>query len=358
MALEKVNYSDIEKLVWDEFCIHSNSAWFQHTTEWIRYTQEMYGESNCQNESFAVVEDSKILAISVAMKELREEKNKSNLTMAGFPTVYPAFEKNLSLKKLKTVEKYTMERVFEIKDIGQYQFFVSPLIQNFLDGSIRVNPLLKFGFTNTSISTNIIDISQGRGKLFKNMFKGCRTDIKHALKNEDLSTFIIDKENYNEYTFQEFKNIHFEAAGRKTRSDITWDIQREWIINGLAILGICKYKDSFVSGIFINKYKNNYYYQVGATRPEHMRIRGIGQLLQWSFIEYLINAGGRYYELGWNWYPNFSQEIADEKMLAISSFKRSFGGDIYPLFRGEKFRSSSFMEEEYKKRLITYQSYY
>ena len=47
--------------------------------------------------------------------------------------------KNLSLKKLKTVEKYTMERVFEIKDIGQYQFFVSPLIQNFLDGSIRVN---------------------------------------------------------------------------------------------------------------------------------------------------------------------------------------------------------------------------
>ena len=361
MALEKVDYSKIRELEWDEFCIQSHSAWFQHTTEWIKYTVEMYGKNNCKNESFAILEDNKILALAVAVISINKslgEKDCSSLTMAGFPTVYPAFENSLSLKKFKTVEKYIMEKIFEIENINQYQIYISPLIQENLEGNIRCNPLNKFGFHDTSISTNIIDISKGIEKLFKNLYKGCRADVNHALKNENLSTSIIDRKNYEEEIFIEFKKIHLEAASRKTRSDNTWDIQKSWIKKGLAILGVCQYKNKIISAVFINKYKNNCYYQVGATLPDYIRMRGVGQLLQWMVIEYLIQIKASYYEIGWNWYGNFTQEIADDKMLTISSFKRSFGGDIYSLLRGEKFKLFSTMEKEYIKRLATYKTFF
>ena len=109
--------------------------------------------------------------------------------------------------------------------------------------------------------------------------------------------------------------------------------------------------DKFISAQFVNTFDNKAYYQSGATAPEFERERGIGHLAQWEIIKYLKLNDFTHYELGWNWYPNISQEVADTKMLGISRFKAGFGADIYPLFWDEEY-----MKKVYDERLKKYWS--
>ncbi len=125
----------------------------------------------------------------------------------------------------------------------------------------------------------------------------------------------------------------------------------KWIQEDVSILAITTKDDKYISAQFVNTYAKKAYYQSGATKPEFEREKGIGHLAQWEIIKYLKYNDFTHYELGWNWYPNISQEVADGKMLGISRFKAGFGADIYPLFRGEWFGDSEYMRGVYSKKM-------
>ena len=162
---------------------------------------------------------------------------------------------------------------------------------------------------------------------------------------------MYDKNSITEEVFLKYRDIHFKAAGRKTRPDKTWEIMYDWICNDLSVLALT-YKDNVtISAQLVNTFNHKAYYQSGATLPEFQRETGIGHLAQWQIIKYLKINNFSHYELGWNWYPNISGEVADSKMLGISRFKAGFGADIYPLFRGEWFRDKEYMKKVYLERV-------
>jgi lipid II:glycine glycyltransferase (peptidoglycan interpeptide bridge formation enzyme) len=206
------------------------------------------------------------------------------------------------------------------------------------------------GGLHTTISTNILSLEKDEDVLFRNLSQNTKRNIKTPVKN-GFEVKVFDKQNITREIFDIYKNIHFQAAGRKTRPDKTWDVMFEWIQNDLSILAVTTKEGEYVSAQFVNNYDRKAYYQSGATHPEYERERGVGHLAQWEIIKYLKSNDFTHYELGWNWYPNISQEVADEKMLGISRFKAGFGADIYPLFRGEWFRDGDYMREVYDERL-------
>jgi lipid II:glycine glycyltransferase (peptidoglycan interpeptide bridge formation enzyme) len=262
----------------------------------------------------------------------------------------------LSKKNKDKVERLIFEEIFKIvkdENISYMNFYVPPLSNAVLKKDMTVNPLAKFGFHDTTISTNILNLENQEDALFRNFRNGVKNDIKTASKN-GFETKIYDQENITSKTFDIYKNIHFQAAGRKTRPDKTWDIMFEWIQKGFSILSVTTKEGECISTQFVNTYNKKAYYQSGATKLEYERERGIGHLAQWEIIKYLESNDFTHYELGWNWYPNISQEVSDSKMLGISRFKAGFGADIFPLFRGEWFADKGYMNKIYNERLERY----
>ncbi len=60
--------------------------------------------------------------------------------------------------------------------------------------------------------------------------------------------------------------------------------------------------------------------------------------------EYLKNNGYHYYETGYNFFPIIAGNVFSPKELNISQFKRLFGGEELPLFRGEKFYDGEYLK--------------
>jgi len=348
---QNISNEDLEQLL-----LNSSYGWFQHTKNWIDYTMAMR-EDGSSNLSFGVYENNKLVAFIPLVKEYIYEYQKLNeFSMAGFPSVYPLFSNILSKNNKDKIEKLIFEQILQIakeQDISYMNFYVSPLSDVVLNKELIVNPFNKFGFHDTTVSTNILSLEKDEDVLFRNFRKGTKSDIKTAIKN-DFTLKVFDSANITRELFDIYKDLHFQAAGRKTRPDKTWDIMYEWIKDGVSILALTSKDDSYVSAQFVNTYDKKAYYQSGTTKPEFERERGIGHLSQWEILKYLKVNNFTHYELGWNWYPNISQEVADSKMLGISRFKAGFGADIYPLFRGEWFRDKEYMKKVYEKRLNQY----
>lgn len=358
MGIEIRQYSEIDEEEWNDFCLNSDSAWFQHTSFWIEYTMNMCFQGNSINRSFGVFVDNQLQAVVVVIEEDTYGTSQRELAMSGFPCPYPAFENNISKKLKKRIEKDIFEKILSICEVDYINFYVCPLIKLVSGKGLIVNPIVKWGFHDTSLSTNILALNQPSDEIYRSFRKGCKSDIKLGLKS-NYHLKILDKETYSKEKFLDYKEVHFNATGRKTRPDETWECMEDWVKKGLAVLALVYDKEQTVIGAaFVNLYKKRGYYQSGAILPEYQTKKGIGHLMQWEIIRYLEKIDCEFYELGWNWNPNISQEVADLKMLGISRFKRGFGGEEYPLFRGEFFKNKSMMKRVYKQRLDNYASLY
>jgi hypothetical protein len=346
-------YSTAVTAEWDTFCEQSASAWFVHTSDWIEYTANMRFGRTSENLSFAVTDGRRWLAIVPLIKEKQGER--FHISYAGLNTPYPAFHNSLGEAERKAAEKFIFQQVRTVADVAYWNFYVSSLTDEVLNRSTNVNPLPKHGYQDTTISTNILLLNLDEEALYRNFRKGCKSDIKTAQKRGYKIT-LVDSANYEAKYFDRYRAIHFEAAGRQTRPDETWERQRSWIQKGNSILAVEEKDEQIVSVALVNTYKKRAYYQSCATLPAFEREVGIGHLAQWEVIRFLKRNGFTHYEIGWNFYPNISQEVADPKLLGISRFKGGFGADVLPLFRGELFASADYMKAVYAQRFEAYQS--
>jgi lipid II:glycine glycyltransferase (peptidoglycan interpeptide bridge formation enzyme) len=346
-------FSEIPRQDWDAACEQSPGSWFTHTSGWIEYTASMRLQEKSENLSFAVTDGRRLMALVPLVKE--NHQGRKHISYAGFNTPYPAFLGSLGEAERKALEKFTFEKIASLSDVDYWCFYVSALTDEVLNHSLNVNPLPKHGYQDTTISTNILLLNTEEDALYRSFRKGCKSDIKTAQKR-GCKVFIVDKTNYQAKYFDSYRAIHFEAAGRQTRSDESWEKQRCWLQEGSSLLAVEEKDGQTVSAAFVNTYKNRAYYQSCATLPSFEREVGIGHVMQWEIIRHLKKNAFTHYEIGWNYYPNISQEVADPNLLGISRFKGGFGADVYPLFRGERFKTMEYMKSVHAQRLAAYES--
>ena len=156
--MEDISSSELE-LFYD----NSSSIWFQHLSQWKEYTLNMR-ENGSEDFSFVISENNKIVAIVPLVKEyIFECQDKNEFSMSGFPSVYPAFLDTLSKNNKNKIEKLCFEEIFKIakeEDISYMNFYISPLSDAILNKDITINPLSKFAFHDTTISTNILKLDK------------------------------------------------------------------------------------------------------------------------------------------------------------------------------------------------------
>ncbi|HPM42499.1 MAG TPA: GNAT family N-acetyltransferase [Candidatus Omnitrophota bacterium] len=345
------------RLVWNRFCDESGSAWFRHMTQFLDYTVNCRFDEKGRDLSFLIMQNNEPVAIApLILQRICEEPEFYEFAFAGTNTPFPAFKEGLSYETKRALTKEIfaeIDRLASEHGVAYSRFFVDPLVDDVLNASQRINPITKYGYHETSLSTNIINLDLPCEDIFAQMRKGHKADIRAAIKNK-CEVSIYSAKNITEDIFSIYKDLHFRDAGRKTRPDVTWDMMYQFIKEGKYILALLEKDKRCVTGALVTVYKNKAAYASGATNPANAEERGAGHFLQWKIIEYLKNSGARYYETGWNFYPNISQNVVSDKDISISKFKSGFGGDMYPVFRGEKFYSKEYFAGLYRHRADEY----
>ena len=333
---------------WNDF-INISDGWFWHSTKWLDYTLAYKPELNSTSLSFLIMENSEILAICPLM--LENINGVLEFSFGGSPIWSPAFSNTLSSKKIERVTTEIFKHVDKLAlehNIARASFAIYPL------SNPSHNYLMKYGFLDISLNTQVIDLRHDLKYLHSDLRKGHDYDIDRGLKV--LKTTVFTKDNISRNIFDDYCRLHELDSGRKTRPQITFDMQYEWIKEGNAILLRASIPsitgESVVGFSYIFTYKDKAYYGSACSHPEFSNYP-IGHVLTWKTIEWLKEHDFTEYELGWQQYKTLF-EIPSKKEMSISHFKKGFGGTTFPLFRGEKFYNSKFYLDTMHKRIEAY----
>ena len=315
---------------WDEFALKSSSAWFRHTTAWMKYSSCCRFDSNTRNLSFMVKQDAQIQAIVPLLAEYSyPEMNFDCFAMYSDFTPLPAYADGSDVAK-GSVANVVTDQIFQLASengIRYGKFIIDPLIEYpyFRD----FTPFNVFspetGTKADFATTNLVDLTLDEDTIIRLMRKGHKAAIKQALKDKSYRVDIFDSSNITPGILQTFKAIHIKDAGRQTRTDASWQCMYEWIASGNGCLAML-WSDGdgrYMAGALIMIYKKAAYYASFATADSYMLNGHGGYLIQWNIIRYLKSIGVEHYETGSNRYP-LDSSSNQFKISEISKYQRGF----------------------------------
>jgi hypothetical protein len=334
--MKKMEYQQFSPDEWDRMCEILDTTTFYHTSLKIAYDMEFAPGWNRKNLSFVLLQDRKVIAVVPLYVE--QDNGIWQMCNAGQALSGPALPSDMGYhdaeKTLKTIFEM-IDGIAVSMDVKKLFFQIDPLA----NPASRIkwmnyNYLLKFGFIDQSLNSQILDLSLPESELWKQVRKGHKYDINQGRKH--FQVFVYDSKNITEEIFENYRLLHHKAAGRVTRPMSTFKLNYEWIKAGKGLLVGVKYKDRFVGLTLVWVYKNLAYYASAADDPDAQVPAPIGHLIQWTIIEYLKANRVEFYDIGWQQFGKLPYDDPSEKKINISRFKRGFGGYTVPAFRGLK----------------------
>ncbi len=188
--------------------------------------------------------------------------------------------------------------------------------------------LNNFQFTQRISWIKSISTIKNKETLWKNIRKSYKSPINRGLKKQSFK--IIDTSNLNFDKFKLIKELHLKIAGRKTRSDKSWNLQYSSIKNdnGFAIISYDKDENVLNSAVYFYKSRFHAYYGTGIY-TENAKNNLYGYSIIWKAIVYCIERGISICELDDNVKFQWMTD-QDKKQLDISFLKSGFGGELVP----------------------------
>jgi FemAB family protein len=160
-----------------------------------------------------------------------------------------------------------------------------------------------------------------------NFRKSYKSLITSGMKNWSIE--VLDTA--SESIWDQFKTLHLEVSGKKTRSDETWDIHFNSIKNQQGFLVyLLNNSGKMDGGGFFNFTRDEGLYAVGAYNRA-LFDKPLGHVVQYRAIQELKKRGVIWYKLGSR--PYFSEKPeATDKEISIADFKQGFSSHIFPRF--------------------------
>lgn len=348
--MEFVPYDKISKSDWDDFCVESNEAWFWHTSKWLSYTLAYSEGIGAINSSFAVYDSKKIIAIIPLIFEGNMESRE--IAFGRVPGPLPALLNGLSGKDKNSLRKDIFAHIDDLAVKGgvlRSRMRSNPLAQASV-GNSEGNYSIRYGYIDTSIHTQIIDLKSPLAMILKGFSNGHSSDIKRGLK--DIEVIIFDEKNITDYVFNKYVALKIKLSGESVRAKKTFDLMSDWIKVGQGILVAARIKgeDEFAGFVYICIYKNSAYYASSGI-DSGAKPLPFTHVIQASAINYLKSRGLKNYEIGWQVFTKGLNDFSSPKEIAIAKFKRGFGGRMVSLYMGEKYYNKEYFLKVFKERV-------
>ena len=187
-----------------------------------------YKEIQSSNElsEFLIIHSSKDLNTSIEINDFIS----GNLTFKkNTNSVYLDFFGQPAISSSIVLEKSQQKRVRRL--IPLLLETHKSLNVNLISFSNYLNPLeeifMHYGLEPSINFYSTIDLNLDLASFKSSLRKSYKSLVNWGKNNLDIR--IIDSNNLNEESFFAFKDLHIEASGRKTRSDVSWEKQLQAI---------------------------------------------------------------------------------------------------------------------------------
>ncbi len=192
----------------------------------------------------------------------------------------------------------------------------------------RVNPLVAAGFTPVPAQSWVIDLAAEPERIRLRYSHGARSDLKKAGASGGKVRTATTQD------LEACHALHLETYRRTGAQPVpiaAWRIIFERILpKGLARVLLYERGGRIVAAHTTGLYKRAAIYWNGASADE--RSGGENRLLFDAQIMAARAAGCAYFDAG-DAFPN----AKDAKSRGLSQFKASFGGELWPLWQGERY---------------------
>ena len=169
----------------------------------------------------------------------------------------------------------------------------------------------------------IIDLEKPQEVIWRTIIKTYRSLINKSKKIWNAE--VVTKKNFNDFLWDEFRLLHYEAAGQRYTRDLrTWDFQKNLVMNDQAFLSTIRDPETSQltgCGLFqINK--DTGIYATGAYERK-LFSRPLGHLVQWNAILHMKAVNLEKYYVG-RYFSMSDYPKPTEKEISISQFKKGF----------------------------------
>jgi hypothetical protein len=320
---------DIGHEIWDAFVDTCDEAWLWHRFDLQDAISTWPGKHDL---SFAVRDDASggriVALIPIHLIETRRLYTfKWNIldSLGG-----PACANDLGVKQKRKILEFAISQISTLAkkhNAVEINFALSPMAPAFRGEQCpRVNPLLETGCENTLTQTWVIDLRRSEGEirhayaeLTKRELKKMQEmgyEIREANETGDVETYYgLHCETYHQSGVRPHPISYFQQ------------IYEKFVSKGLSRIIFLIRNGNVIAAQNSGLYKKGCVYWTGASRSQ--KTGGENRIL---FDDQIIFAKRRtfeWYEVG-EAFPN--QRWG--KLKGLNDFKRSFGGGLFPYYRG------------------------
>ena len=226
---------------------------------WEKSQKELNCFDHYQSNSFLNYQNEYLKNTS---KELSFIAIKNNKPLFIFPIFYNFkefyfhnFDEFLKLPKIK-VHDNIIELILSLFDKNNASFF-----------STYKNQKKRFDIVGSCETLNI-NLNNNLEKIFSNFRKSYKSLIRKELK--DIEMTIAHNED-SSHDWEEFKKLHLFLSGKKTRTDKTWNLQKENISNGKGLFIYFKKNRQLISGAYFDVTNHDIKYSVSVTHYDYVK---------------------------------------------------------------------------------------
>ncbi len=319
--LEVRTRKEIGKEAWNGFVRESDEAWLWHCFDmpelravWPDYLDASFG-----------IEDRDHGCLLVAIVPCFVHERHSLSSVGG-----PALANPLGRKHRGNIYECIREHLLALareKRVHTIGLSLSPLAPAYTGGNCPlVNPLLFLGCENTLTQTLIADIRSGKDALWQKMEGRARTAVRKAEKagvrvreagmDESDTYYRLHCETYDRTGVP----AHPEAFFRKM-----W---KKFLSDGRCRVWFAEHDGRVVAAENFGTFKDRAVYWTGAASRQGLEVSA-NSLIQWQALKWMVENGIQWYETG-EAFPN----IRKGKLRGLSDFKQSFGGTLFPFYKG------------------------
>jgi hypothetical protein len=316
---------------WDALAEASDDAWLWHVDALADALATWEGATD---HSFALVSPGgDPLAIvpltSFAQARARGAVRFAQLLSLGGPAVDPSVDD----RERRRVHGEAVDRALDVgRRLGAVRLDVSlaplaPALRG--DHSPRVNPLAELGLENTLTQTWIVDLRPGRDAVWRGLRSRARGEVRKAERSG-----VVVREAVREGDLDRYYALHVETyrrTGATPHPHAYFDrIWTDLVPAGRATVFFAELDGEVVAARSFATFKQAGLYWTGAASGRGLDV-GAGALLQWHAMEWMLERGFEWSETG-EAFPG----TVDPKLRGLSLHKASFGGELYPLYRGRR----------------------
>ncbi len=301
-----------------------------YSSAFLRYDRLLFGPRLLGDDSFILKQNNEVIAIVPLY--VFEDQGTLTYSYSGEHLRAPLFRSAPGSREFKGTLKVVLDQIEVMarkRQVRKYRVLIEPV--EMLEARCFYNYFLPYGYEDEAAVCNVLDCRPDQEKLRLSLRKSYKFLI--AKESKAYSVQCISSANFSHELCEEYRRLHFLAAGRETRPKETFYAMYEMIKDGKAFLVLVfdQLKKAVGACLFM---KNGIYgyYGSAAMDPSLPAQSGVGHLAVWEGICRAKQDGCAFVDLG----ELLVRPDVTDKEKNIDLFKQGFGGHRMIMFRATK----------------------